>query len=250
MMFAVLSGITPGDCARAPALAGDGRSFDSSAVEPRLPRSRRCRLGCDESLRSGKPAQVLIRLTGGVACGLRGHAAHLDVQCAGLPQATAMATRRRPRRYSRVSIAEQGRPLVRHAPVGRLAETRADIAASTADPDASSASAVLPVPPTDKEKYSYVRRRQLDTDDLHRADLPAAGVQPDPAVRGLPVVPAVRTVHGYRHPDLLRVAARRRDRAWLRPRRAPEDCGQLAAAVVPLGRRFPADVRRINRTAP
>ena len=57
-----------------------------------------------------------------------------------------------------MSIAEQGRPLVRHAPVGRLAETRADMAASTADPDASAASAVLPVPPTDKEKYSYVRR--------------------------------------------------------------------------------------------
>ena len=55
-----------------------------------------------------------------------------------------------------MSIAEQRRPLVSHARHGRLAETRADLAAISGVPGASSV--VLPMPPTDKEKYSYVRR--------------------------------------------------------------------------------------------
>ena len=58
-----------------------------------------------------------------------------------------------------MAIAEQGRPLVRHGRVGPLAETRVDIPADGSIPRVPVASSVvLPVPPTDKEKYSYVRR--------------------------------------------------------------------------------------------
>lgn len=58
-----------------------------------------------------------------------------------------------------MAIAEQGRPLVRHGRVGPFAETRVDIPAVGSIPRVPvGSSVVLPVPPTDKEKYSYVRR--------------------------------------------------------------------------------------------
>ena len=58
-----------------------------------------------------------------------------------------------------MAIAEQDRPLVRHGRVGLVVETRVDIPADRSIPRVPDASSVvLPVPPTDKEKYSYVRR--------------------------------------------------------------------------------------------
>ena len=58
-----------------------------------------------------------------------------------------------------MAIAEQDRPLVRHGRVGPVVETRVDIPADRSIPRVPDASSVvLPVPPTDKEKYSYVRR--------------------------------------------------------------------------------------------
>ena len=58
-----------------------------------------------------------------------------------------------------MAIAEQGRPLVRHGRIGPFAETRVDIPADGSIPRVPvGSSVVLPVPPTDKEKYSYVRR--------------------------------------------------------------------------------------------
>jgi Glycosyl transferase family group 2 len=58
-----------------------------------------------------------------------------------------------------VAIVEEGRPPVRHGRVGPLVETRVDIPANGNIPRVPAASSVvLPVPPTDKEKYSYVRR--------------------------------------------------------------------------------------------
>ena len=90
----------------------------------------------------------------------------------------------------------------------------------------------------------------LGADALHRAHLPAAGLQPDPAVHGLALVPAVRAVHGPGDADLPRLAARGRLRRGVRPGRAPQDRAGVAAGSVPAGRRVPAHLRRAGRAAP
>ena len=79
---------------------------------------------------------------------------------------------------------------------------------------------------------------------------PASGVRPGPDGHDSPwfLVYAPFVLFGTL--SFLRLAAGGRDEPRLRPGGAQADRGQLAAAVVPLGRRLPAGLRRADRSAP
>ena len=109
---------------------------------------------------------------------------------------------------------------------------------------------VLPVPPTDAEKYSYVRRHTWVLTLCAALSFPPLVYSQVRMVIELALVPALRAVRAVRRLELPALAARGRHEPRLRPGRAQADRGRLAAAVVPVGRRVPAGVRRAGRGAP
>ena len=87
----------------------------------------------------------------------------------------------------------------------------------------------------------------LGTHPVHGAQFPAAGVQPDPDGRELPLVHRLRAVRAVRGVLLPAVPDRGRDEPQLRPGRAQADRRGLGAPALPDRGRLPAGLRRADR---
>ena len=117
-------------------------------------------------------------------------------------------------------------------------------------PSRDSVPPVLPTPPLDGEKFSYVRRHIWVLTLFSALSFPPLVYSQIRMVENSQLVRRLRAVRAVRHFLLPAVPDRGRDEPQLRPGRAQAHRGRLGAPALPVGGHLPAGLRRADRGTP